>query len=154
VSDTTIQYDQLVDQALKSVIKNVLSEVAKTGLPGDHHFYISFKTKYPGVSMPDYLRDEYPDDITIVLQHQFFGLKVFEKSFEVMLTFKSVPEKVAVPYDAITDFVDPDSRFRLQFDAQLPNTPEVINPDNVEDPDGDDSGGSKVLSIDSFRKKK
>src|ERR1700748_717055 len=102
-----IRYDLLTQQALRGVVRNVLSETAKKGLPGDHHFYISFDTRAEGVQLSDRLRAQYPDEMTIILQHQYWDLEVHDTSFEVGLSFGGVPEKLMVPFEAIKGFFDP-----------------------------------------------
>jgi hypothetical protein len=111
------RYDLLTQQALRGVVRNVLAEAAKRkALPGDHHFYISFDTTAEGVRMSDRLRVQYPEQMTIILQHQFWDLAVTERGFEVGLSFGGVPEKLAIPFDAITGFFDPSVQFGLQFE--------------------------------------
>jgi hypothetical protein len=115
-----IRYDLLVQDALRSVVRNVLTDVGKHGLPGDHHFYISFKTGAPGVRISNRLREQYPDEMTIVLQHQFWDLGITEHTFEVGLSFGGVPERLLVPFDAIVGFFDPSVQFGLKFEVQEP----------------------------------
>jgi uncharacterized protein len=112
-----IRYDLLTQEALRSVLRRVLQDAAKDGLPGDHHFYISFSSGAPGVRMSKRLRAQYPDEITIVLQHQFRGLAVNEQAFEVSLSFSGVSEHLVVPFDAIKRFFDPSVQFGLQFET-------------------------------------
>ena len=112
-----IRYDLLTQQALRGVVRSVLAETAKRGaLPGEHHFYIAFDTQHEGVRMPDRLRAQYPEQITIILQHQFWELKVTDDMFEVGLSFGGVPAKLAVPFEAVTGFFDPSVQFSLQFE--------------------------------------
>jgi len=112
-----IRYDLLTQQALRAVVRSVLADTATHGaLPGDHHFYITFDTTADGVRMPERLRAQYPEQITIILQHQFWDLKVDEDAFEVGLSFGGVPTKLTVPFAAITKFVDPSAQFALQFE--------------------------------------
>jgi len=111
-----IRYDLLTQQALRGVVRNVLADAAKKGLPGDHHFYITFDTKAPGVHISERLLAQYPEEMTIILQHQFWDLKVGEEEFEVGLSFGGVPEKLAVPFEAISGFFDPSVQFGLQFE--------------------------------------
>ena len=110
-----IDYEVLVQDALRLVVHHALSLIEKNGLIGDHHFYISFATDYPGVQLPDYLKDEYPEEITIVLQHEFWDLKIEDDLFSVTLCFNDVNEYITVPFRAITSFVDPSVKFGLQF---------------------------------------
>jgi uncharacterized protein len=112
-----IRYDLLTQEALRSVLHRVLQDAAKNGLPGDHHFYISFGTSAPGVRMSKRLRAQYPDEITIVLQHQYRDLAVTEQAFEVGLSFSGVNEHLVVPFDAIKRFFDPSVQFGLQFET-------------------------------------
>jgi uncharacterized protein len=103
---------------LKGVVRKVLSEAGKDGLTGDHHFYISFRTEYPGVRLSNRLREKYPQEMTIVLQHQFWDLAVTEHTFEVGLSFSGVPERLLIPFDALTGFFDPSVQFGLKFESQ------------------------------------
>ncbi len=112
------QYDALVDDALRSVVQRVLTQVAESGLPGSHHFYISFRSTDPGVQLPDYLRAKYPEEMTIVLQHQYWDLILTEQYFEVTVSFNKQQERIRVPYAALSAFVDPSVRFGLQFDRK------------------------------------
>jgi len=116
MSKDLIRYDLLVQNALKSVVRKVLADAAKDGLSGDHHFYVSFRTDYPGVRVSNRLREKYPQDMTIVLQHQFWDLGVTEHTFEVGLSFSGVPERLLVPFDALTGFFDPSVQFGLKFE--------------------------------------
>ena len=109
-------YDALVDDALRSVVRRVLTQVAEKGLPGSHHFYISFRSTDPGVMLPDYLRAKYPEEMTIVLQHRFWDLTVNEDRFDVKLTFDGIPERLVVPFASIKVFFDPSVRYGLQFE--------------------------------------
>jgi hypothetical protein len=112
-----IRYDLLTQQALRSVVRNVLVDTARKGqLPGDHHFYISFNTRADGVRLSNRLRAQYPEEMTIILQHQYWDLEVHDTSFEVGLSFGGVPEKLMVPFDAIKGFFDPSVQFGLQFE--------------------------------------
>jgi uncharacterized protein len=120
MSTDHIRYDLLVQEALRSVVRNVLTDVGKHGLPGDHHFYISFKTGAPGVRISNRLREQYPDEMTIVLQHQFWDLGITEHTFEVGLSFGGVPERLLVPFDSIVGFFDPSVQFGLKFEVQEP----------------------------------
>ena len=166
-----IRYDILTQDALRGVIRKVLAEVAKTGLPGEHHFFISFLTKAPGVRLSQRLLEQYPNDMTIVLQNQFWDLKVGEAGFEVGLSFDDKPETLVIPFSAIKGFFDPSVQFGLQFetaeaaigDAE-PVTAEVekadppASPDSPDNPDDDGGGdhpreGAQVVRLDRFRKK-
>jgi hypothetical protein len=111
-------YDALVDDALRSVVRRVLRQVADKGLPGSHHFYISFRSTDPGVQLPDYLRAKYPEEMTIVLQHQYWDLIINDEFFEVTVSFNKQQERIKVPFGALSAFVDPSVRFGLQFDRK------------------------------------
>ena len=124
-----IRYDILAQEALRSVMRNVLADAAKNGLPGEHHFYISFETGAEGVRMSDRLRQQHPQEITIILQHQFWDLAVTDEHFEVGLSFNGVPEKLVVPFAAVKGFFDPSVQFGLQFET-------IEAPAETETPDG------------------
>jgi uncharacterized protein len=111
-----IRYDLLTQQALRSVVRNVLADAAKKGLPGEHHFYVTFDTRADGVRISDRLRAQYPEEMTVILQHQFWDLAVNDLGFEVGLSFGGIPEKLSVPFDAINGFFDPSVQFGLQFE--------------------------------------
>lgn len=111
-----IRYDLLTQQALRGVVRSVLTDTARKGLPGDHHFYISFDTRADGVRVSDRLRAQYPEEMTIILQHQFWDLKVGDGDFEVGLSFGGIPERLTVPFEAINGFFDPSVQFGLQFE--------------------------------------
>lgn len=112
-----IRYDVLVQDALRGVVRKVIGEVVKTGLPGDHHFYVSFDTRHPGVRLSGRLRQRYPTEMTIVIQHQYWDLLVTETYFEVGLSFSGIPEKLHIPFNAVKGFVDPSVEFGLQFEV-------------------------------------
>lgn len=112
-----IRYDVLVQDALRGVVRKVIGEVVKTGLPGDHHFYVSFDTRHPGVRLSGRLRQRYPTEMTIVIQHQFWDLVVTENYFELGLSFSGIPEKLHIPFNAVKGFVDPSVEFGLQFEV-------------------------------------
>ncbi|WP_026379544.1 SspB family protein [Afifella pfennigii] len=112
-----IRYDVLTQEALRGVIRKVIAEVAQTGLPGEHHFFITFDTRHPGVRISSRLKAQYPEEMTIVLQHQFWDLSVTDTTFEVGLSFNGVPERLLVPLRAVKAFVDPHASFGLKFDV-------------------------------------
>jgi hypothetical protein len=157
--DSLIPYDEIVQEALRAVVGRVLGQVQDGGgdLPGNHHFYITFKTGAPGVSIPASLKQRFPDEMTIVLQNKFWELKVEEDQFSVGLSFNQVPAKLVIPFAAITAFVDPAVDFGLQFQASVPDEPEPHgNPGN----DSPDAGappvvddGSNVVTVDFGKKK-
>jgi hypothetical protein len=112
-----IRYDLLAQEALRGVVRHVLADVAKNGLPGEHHFYISFETNAEGVRISNRLREQYPEEITVILQHQFWDLNVTDERFEVGLSFGGVPERLSVPFAAVKGFFDPSVQFVLQFET-------------------------------------
>jgi hypothetical protein len=128
MSEEGLRYDSMVENALRGVVRRALAYAAERGLPGDHHFYISFRTTHPGVDIPAALRARYPEEMTIVLQHQFWGLDVGEEAFGVTLSFSDVPERLTVPFAAITAFADPSVRFGLQFDASKTRESDAMTP--------------------------
>ncbi len=157
----TIDYSGMIDRAMRSVVKECLIFAQKNGLPGQHHFFISFRTDHPGTKVSETLRAKYPEEMTIVMQHQFWDLKIEDDLFCVMLSFSNVPEKLVVPYAALTAFADPSIKFGLQFHAELAAREQQNNPPKVSaqaeseaESEGDaESQIDKVISIDSFRKK-
>ncbi len=128
-----IRYDLLVQDALKGVVRKVLTDAAEKGLPGDHHFYVSFRTGEPGLRMSQRLRDKYPEEMTIILQHQFWDLAVTEHAFEVGLSFSGVPERLLVPFDAVSGFFDPSVQFGLKF--ELSGAEPADNDEDDEEPE-------------------
>jgi hypothetical protein len=154
--DSLIPYDEIVQEALRAVVGRVLGEVEATGtLPGDHHFYITFKTAAAGVEIPRHLTERFPDEMTIVIQNRFWDLKVHEDGFEVGLSFNQAPARLVIPFAAITGFVDPAVNFALQFQAQGDETgpqehEEAENDHPLAEPVED---GSNVVSVDFSRKK-
>ena len=112
-----MRYDLRLQEALRGAVRTIMMDIARSGFPGDHHFYVSFRTTARGVQMSDRLKKQYPDEMTIVLQHQFWDLVVTEKDFTVGLSFKQIAEKLAIPFNAITSFVDPSVQFALKFDV-------------------------------------
>lgn len=119
----TLQYDKMVESALRGVVRQALIYISKNGLPGNHHFYLTFRTDHPGVVISEGLRGQYPNDMTVVLQHQYWGLEVNDDHFVVNLSFNNVPERLQVPYAALMSFVDPSVKFGLQFQPVDPETP-------------------------------
>ena len=154
--ESLIPYDEIVQEALREVVGRVLHEVEKTGgLPGGHHFYITFQTRMPGVVIPKHLSERFPDEMTIVIQHRFWDLKVEDDEFSVGLSFGGVPTTLAVPFAAVTEFVDPAVDFSLKFQA---NGAPLGHEDH--DAPGNDlpivetaEDGSNVVSVDFTRKK-
>jgi hypothetical protein len=128
-----IRYDILVQEALRGMVRGVLTDIAKKGLPGDHHFFITFDTNAEGAKLSDRLRAQYPEEMTVVLQHQFWDLKVTEEAFEVGLSFGGVAERLFVPFASIKAFADPSVQFTLQFESL---TEEADNEDALDDSAG------------------
>ena len=156
--ESMIPYDDVVQEALRAVVGRVLGEVALNGLPGNHHFYITFKTQAPGVSIPSHLHERFPTDMTIVLQHKYWDLKVESEHFEVGLSFSQIPSHLVIPYSAITAFVDPAVDFALQFHVE--DASEGPEPHEEAENDEDkvsiaeaQEDGSNVVSVDFGRKK-
>ncbi|MBO6505694.1 MAG: hypothetical protein JJ850_07730 [Kordiimonadaceae bacterium] len=130
MTESHIDYDAKVQDALRSVVKTVLTETARDGLQGDHHFYVAFKTQAPGVNIPTHLVSRFPDEMTIVLQHKFWGLEVHDEHFEIGLSFNQKPEHLIIPFAAIVGFVDPSVQFALQFhDESEPGTDSEVAPE-------------------------
>ena len=160
-----INYGRLMHEALRQLISKVLAQVAREGLPGKHHFYITFDTNHPGVDMARSLRERYPTEMTIVLQDWFTDLAVMKDRFSVTLNFGNVPEPIVIPFEAIRTFVDPSVEFGLRFDARGDAAPDEAGDDafpfEVEpgsgpeaeptEPNGDRREG-EVVSLDKFRK--
>ncbi|HUY68126.1 MAG TPA: ClpXP protease specificity-enhancing factor SspB [Alphaproteobacteria bacterium] len=117
MTEDLLRYDLIIEAALRNVVREVLENVAKSGLPGEHHFYVTFLTHFAGVEIPDYLKKQYPEEMTIVLQYQFFGLKIDAEALIVTLSFNNVKERLRVPLEAITTFADPSVNFALQFQS-------------------------------------
>jgi len=171
-----IRYDLLAQTALRGVVRTVLADAAKNGLPGDHHFKITFNTLAPGVRLSERMRTQYPQSMTIVLQHQFWDLAVGDNVFEVGLSFGGAPERIMVPFDAVTAFFDPAVQFGLQFETEEsqaaaydvgaeakdkdeePRLPAQAKPESLPapapEPESDGTGGgAEVVRLDRFRKK-
>ena len=154
--ESLIPYDEIVQDALRAVVGRVLGEIEQTGaLPGEHHFYITFRTRAPGVSIPKHLMERFPDEMTIVIQHRFWDLKVEEDNFTVGLSFGGVPATLHVPFAAVTQFHDPAVEFALTFQANGAEEPaeehEEAENDVPEAEKVDD--GSNVVNVDFTRKK-
>lgn len=149
-----MHYDELAQEALRGVIRKALEVAKNEGLPGEHHFYISFRTGAPGVVISDKLRAQYPDEMTIVLQHQFWDLDVREDGFSVVLTFNKIPETLVIPYSAVHAFFDPSVQFGLQFEVATPEAAEEAEPEaSAVEAAPAPRGEGEVVSLDAFRKK-
>ena len=155
VPDSLIPYDEIVQEALRAVVGRVLGSIASSGgLPGEHHFYITFKTGAAGVDIPKRLVERFPDEMTIVIQHRFWDLKVDDKGFSVGLSFNQVPSTLVIPFAAITGFHDPAVNFELRFQANDEGTAEPHEPaDNDEPVAKPVEDGSNVVAVDFKRKK-
>ena len=173
MSKDSIQYGQLVEQALRGVVRDVLSRVAREGLPQPHHFYITFRTDHPGVGLAASLRERYPTEMTIVLQHQYWDLQVDDETMAVTLSFNNQPQRIVIPFAALKVFADPGVEFGLQFTIEPPpeenlaeTVPLLAGRDReapVRDHAGDDvaepadeaasGGGAQIVSLDRFRKR-
>jgi hypothetical protein len=176
-----MRYDRMVEEALRGVVRQALARAAKTGLVGGHHFYITFRTRHPGADLPDYLLARYPDEMTIVLEHQFWGLEVDDEKFAVTLSFSNRAERLTVPLAAITAFADPSVKFGLQFQeadsgesgkdgaklqaageekpaepaepVPLAAPPAPAAPSPSAEKKSPPPGGGEVVTLDQFRKK-
>jgi uncharacterized protein len=165
-----MRYDQLAQNALRGVVRDALRKIQRTGLPGEHHFYIAFNTRYPGVGLSPRIAERYPREMTVVLQHQFWNLTITEDRFEVELSFDNIPEKLIVPFNSIKGFLDPSVQFGLQFEVvpvdeqELPKSGEVVElggapkgelaaTNESENETPEDAAEKKVVSLDAFRKK-
>src|SRR6476646_10900022 len=157
--ESLIPYDEIVQDALRAVVGRVLGEIeASGGLPGEHHFYITFKTRMPGVSIPKHLMDRFPDEMTIVIQHRFWDLKVEDDAFSVALSCGGVPSTLHVPFAAVTQFHDPAVEFALTFQANALEMPADEHEAAENDPPEGAAGetkedGSNVVNVDFTRKK-
>lgn len=148
-----IDYGNLMHQAMRGLIRSVLEDVARNGLPGAHHFFITFDTRHPDVAIADWLRDRYPTEMTVVLQHWFEALEVTEDGFSVTLNFGNAPEPLVIPFDALRTFVDPSVEFGLRFETQDDDD----DAEDEEEEDGDDDPPpsrpeAEVVRLDTFRK--
>lgn len=168
MAEDLMRYDLLAQEALRGVVRASLRKIMKTGLPGEHHFYIAFDTRYPGVRLSERLDKKYPREMTIVLQHQYWNLQVRDDEFEVELSFDNIPEKLVIPFNAIKGFLDPYVQFGLQFETVKMES-QVTDPEMPLKPAAEAAGAAadtvpavapaeptetgRVVSLDSFRKK-
>jgi hypothetical protein len=150
----SIDYGSLMHRALRGLIDDVLSDVAEHGLPGSHHFFITFDTRHPSAKLADWLRERYPEEMTIVLQHWFEGLETEDEGFGVTLNFGDNPERLYVPYDAIRTFVDPSVEFGLRFESHESEAEEEAGEPVAAEPETDeaDHQDAEIVSLDSWRK--
>lgn len=158
--ESHFSYEKMVESALRQVVHDALVEAAEHGLPGNHHFYITFKTDHPRCFIPDYLHERYPDEMTIILQHQFFGLEVGRTSFKVSLSFDGVAEQLEIPFHGVTVFADPSVNFALQFEPDYeegeeggggPNVMDELRPG--EDLEDRKAKKGQVVELDMWRRR-
>ena len=168
MSEDLMDYQALVECAMKGVVRDILVRVAEDGLPGEHHLYITFRTGHKGVEIAERLAAQYPDEMTIVLQHQFWGLEMSKDAFEITLSFSGKSERLVIPFDAVIGFADPSVNFGLQFksgldddrieDAIVPQDRGVLDNGTDQASNGDNEDGEKstgeVVALDAFRKNK
>jgi hypothetical protein len=154
-----MHYDQMVQAAYRGIVRDALRRAAKQALPGDHHFFITFRTDFPGVEISDALKARYPQEMTIILQHQYWDLQVHEDDFEVGLSFNKMPEKLLIPFSAIRQFVDPSVKFGLEFAVDAPagvqsekGAASLVQRTPTAEAEKPAEKGA-VVSLDSFRKK-
>ena len=153
-------YPQMVQTALRGVVREALARTAREGLRGAHHFYVSFRTDIPGVVLPDYLLDKYPEEMTIVLQNQFWGLEVGDQEFLVTLSFHNRPEQLTIPFEAVTGFADPSVKFGLQFEVRVATPQAAALPARTHVEKAPAEGvaqpprqAAEIVTLDKFRKK-
>jgi len=180
MADTYIDYDAKVQEALRQVVRSVLKDTEEEGLKGDHHFYVAFKTQAEGVDIPAHLVSRFPDEMTIVVQHKFWGLQIHQDYFEIGLSFNQKPEHLVIPFDAIVGFVDPSVQFALQFHedgdlmsgqddesldfeeqhsiadidvspANAEESPETGESSNADE--NNSTNGDNIVTLDAFRRK-
>jgi hypothetical protein len=158
LKDSLLPYEGWIQESLRGVLRFALDRAAGEGLPGDHHFYLTFRTDAPGVAMPERLRAQYPSEMTIVLQHQFDDLRTTDHGFSVKLYFGGVPASLSIPWAAVTQFADPSVRFGLRFDTpaapgaeQLPAL--VAEPEDAAPAEAPSEAAPQVVSLDAFRKR-
>ena len=156
MSENVLKYDMMVEEALRGVVSKALQHAAKHGLPNGHHFYITFKTGRLDVDIPVFLKENYPEEMTIVLEHQFWDLKIHEREFEVALSFNDKRERLFIPFNAITAFSDPSVKFGLQFQEIQDGEDQAINdtnrdPSNSENNDLTKKNLGEVVSLEKFR---
>ena len=155
----SIDYGNLMHEAMRGLIRKVLDDVVERGLPGNHHFFITFDTAHPDAELADWLSDRYPGEMTVVMQHWFDNLQVNDDGFAITLNFGDAPEPLYIPYDAIRTFVDPSVEFGLRFEQQegeegeedAEDAPETEAPELTEDLE-EGTGKAEIVSLDSFRK--
>lgn len=160
MTESIIQYDEMVQSALIGVVRDILIDTAENGLPGEHHFYITFQTTHPDVKIPSYLKERYEEDMTIVLQNQFWDLSISESHFEISLSFNRNKEHLIIPFDSLLGFFDPSVDFGLHFNSDVDTSIEIADSDDLpptqDDLDNDEEMVEKdnIVALDNFRKKK
>jgi hypothetical protein len=158
MTSDTIDYAAFIDKAMRGAVRDILRQIEVSELPGQHHFFISYRTDYPGVEMSDALRAKYPKEITIVLQHQFWDLRVEDTIFRVSLSFSNVPERLVIPFAALTGFADPSTKFGLQFHSAKSDAADGTKTADgkFSDIPSDDElpkESAQIIALDAFRKK-
>ncbi|HEY5608908.1 MAG TPA: ClpXP protease specificity-enhancing factor SspB [Alphaproteobacteria bacterium] len=156
MADEPLRYDRMVESALRGVVRDALAEAAKRGLPGEHHFYITFRSKAPGVAIPSYLAAQFPDEMTIVLQHQYWDLGADDAGFWVTLSFQGKNERLQIPFAAVTAFADPSVNFGLKFvseEAAAANAQSGAAEKKDESAPAANPEVANVVTLDAFRKK-
>jgi hypothetical protein len=155
-----LDYPQMVETALRGVVREALARTAREGLRGAHHFYVGFRTDAPGVALPHHLLDKYPEEMTIVLQHQFCGLEVGDQEFSVTLSFQNRPEQLTIPFAAVTSFADPSVKFGLQFEVPVTTPQAAALPAKILTEGGSAKEApqpprqaAEIVTLDKFRKK-
>ncbi|MFN4057481.1 MAG: SspB family protein [Roseinatronobacter sp.] len=147
-----IDYGNLMHDAMRGLIRNVMARVAQHGLPGDHHFFITVDTTHPDTGMADWLRARYPEEITLIIQHWYENLAVDDDGFAITLNFGNSPEPLYIPFDAISTFVDPSVEFGLRFELHRDDDEDEDEEAPMLDTDGTPEKGAEVVSLDKFRK--
>ncbi|MES2915877.1 MAG: ClpXP protease specificity-enhancing factor SspB [Pseudomonadota bacterium] len=148
----SIDYGNLMHRAMRGLIQSVLTDVAEHGLPGAHHFFITFDTTHPDVQMADWLKERYPTEMTVVIQHWFENLIVTDEGFSITLNFGNNPEPMVIPFDALRTFVDPSVEFGLRFETQEQDEDEEDEEDDIEVEAEPERQAAEVVSLDQFRK--
>lgn len=155
MSDDSMRYERLAQEAMRGVIRLALERAnSPEGLPGNHHFFISFLTQFPGVRLPEHLLEEYPEEMTVIIKRRFWDLSVRQDSFSVGLSFSNQREDISVPYAAVTRFIDPEAQFALQFPQTEVNPTPTITPVPTSSIKAAPEGGeAEVVSLDAFRRR-
>jgi uncharacterized protein len=148
----SIDYGNLMHRAMRGLIQSVLEEVGEHGLPGAHHFFITFDTTHPDVQMADWLKERYPTEMTVVIQHWFEKLVVTDEGFSITLNFGNNPEPMVIPFDALRTFVDPSVEFGLRFETQEQDEDDEDEEDDIEVEEEPERQAAEVVSLDQFRK--